>query len=562
MSQISNDRIIIENIISQRKEEIGDDISESEFFEIYTAEQILKDYDLSYDEIISGIVGGGNDGGIDSIYTLINGEIVIEDTDLSVYKKEVSFDLVFIQSKNSSGFSEDSINKFIAVCGDLLNLSADLLKLNSVYNPELLEKAELFRNAYTQLAGRFPKLRVHFFYATKGESPHGNVVRKVASLERKVKDLFSDAVVVFNFVGAKELLSLARKQPVTAFDLQLSEAPISSIGEIGFICLVKLKDYYEFITDQDKSIRRGIFEANVRDYQGNVQVNSDIQSTLKGDRKVDFWWLNNGVTIVASNATLSSKKITIESPNVVNGLQTSTEIFNYYTDSNTEGDERSLQVKIVVPEEGLVRDRIIKATNFQTTIPGASLRATDKIHRDIEDYLKTFSLFYDRRKNFYKNEGKPIDKIVSIGQLAQAVMSVLLHQSDDARARPSSLIKDDTNYERVFNAGYPLSLYRVCAEILKGSEKFLKRPELGLSRRDRNNLRFYLSMHAGMRAVGQVKVDVKSISEIDIDTIDDAFLMDSLSVVQAAYEKLGGTDQVAKGKELIGVLIDGFPEKA
>jgi hypothetical protein len=42
---------------------------------------------------------------------------------------------------------------------------------------------------------------------------------------------------------------------------------------------------------------------------------------------------------------------------------------------------------------------------------------TDQIHRDIEELFKGSGLFYDRRKGFYKDQGKPIKKIVSVNLL-------------------------------------------------------------------------------------------------------------------------------------------------
>ncbi len=561
MPNKTNDQVILDEIIAQRQAEVGKSLDDSEFFEIYTAERILKDYDLSYDELQSGVVAGGNDGGIDSMFTFVNGELIAEDTDLSVFKKEIVIDVVFVQAKMSAGFGEEPINKFIAAVNDLLNLSYDLGDLDQVYNEELRERVEYFRQTYRTLAGRLPKLRVHFFYATKGSIISDNVARKVPVLQQTVNGLFSDAEVEFAFVGAAELLGMARRQPATTFDLQLAESPITSVRAIGFICIVKLRDYFEFITDDDAVVRRNMFEANVRDYQGNVQVNNDIQETLRGDRDEEFWWLNNGVTIVASNATLTGKTITIEDPFIVNGLQTSTEIFNYFADANTEGDERCLQVKIVVPEADQSRDRIIKATNFQTTIPGVSLRATEKIHRDIEDYLKNFGIYYDRRKNFYKNEGKPIDQILSIGQLSQAVMSVLLKQPDDARARPSTIIKDDENYTKVFNPEYPLELYLICAELLKRTERLLKKPEISLERRDRNNLRFYVAMHAAMSVIGKTELVPSEIAGIKADSISEEVLTSSLKTVDEAYRELGGTDQVAKGKELVEKITSSFGDQ-
>ncbi len=91
-----------------------------------------------------------------------------------------------------------------------------------------------------------------------------------------------------------------------------------------------LYDFFKFITDENGSLRRQMFEANVRDYQGRTQVNDDIQEALQNATAEDFWWLNSGVSILASKASLAGKTLTIEDPLIVNGLQTSTEVYNYF----------------------------------------------------------------------------------------------------------------------------------------------------------------------------------------------------------------------------------------
>ena len=114
-----NDQVILDNILSKNSQNIATELTEAEYFEIFTAEQIVKDYDLSYDEIKSGIVSGANDGGIDSIYLFVNGELILEDTDVAAFKKDVTIDLFFIQSKRTTGFSESAIDKFSASANDL-----------------------------------------------------------------------------------------------------------------------------------------------------------------------------------------------------------------------------------------------------------------------------------------------------------------------------------------------------------------------------------------------------------------------------------------------------------
>jgi hypothetical protein len=48
----------------------------------------------------------------------------------------------------------------------------------------------------------------------------------------------------------------------------------------GIAALVKLTEYVKFISDDKKRLRRHLFEANVRDYQGKVEVNKEIQECL------------------------------------------------------------------------------------------------------------------------------------------------------------------------------------------------------------------------------------------------------------------------------------------
>jgi len=546
----TNDLIILERILEQRKAEIGPEMDSATFFELFVAEQALKDYDLSYDELRSGRVGGGGNGGIDALYLFANGELVQEDTDLSALKRQVAIDLVIIQAKVHTGFSEATLDKLHSVTADLLNLGANHTALAAVYNAELLSVMKTFRTTYETLAARFPKFTISYFYATKGDEPHPNVQRKVARLQELVKQHFSAAEFTFQFLGAKQLLELARRAPRVSHTLTLSENPISSTGAVGFVCLVRLKDFFDFITDTDKKLLRGIFEANVRDYQGTNEVNEGIQASLCDTGNEEFWWLNNGVTVVASKATLSGKTLTIEDPQIVNGLQTSTELYNYVKSSNTEKDDRSLLVRVIVPPAPESRDRIIKATNSQTPMPVASLRATEKIHRDIEEFLRPFGLFYDRRKNFYKNEGKPIEKIISISQMAQAVMALALQRPDSARARPSSLLKRDDDYATVFNPHYPIGLYLLCPLVMRRVDEVL-RSTPDLDQKDRNNIRFHVGMVAAGLLTRSIKAEPAAFATLQIDSFEDAVLRDSLALVSAEYKALGETDQVAKGPDLV-----------
>ena len=67
----TNDQIILDQILEQQRvHAIPPSASKSSFFETYVVEQVLKDADLSDEEIELGLVGDGGDGGIDGIIFL------------------------------------------------------------------------------------------------------------------------------------------------------------------------------------------------------------------------------------------------------------------------------------------------------------------------------------------------------------------------------------------------------------------------------------------------------------------------------------------------------------
>src|SRR5690606_27676224 len=104
-------------------------------------------------------------------------------------------------------------------------------------------------------------------------------------------------VVTVDILGASELLELARQRPRTTFELKCTK---SLVAENGAIALVRLAELNKFLRDEHEQVRVDIFESNVRDFQGSTEVNAEIKKTLESENTPDFWWLNNGVTVLAS----------------------------------------------------------------------------------------------------------------------------------------------------------------------------------------------------------------------------------------------------------------------
>lgn len=556
MPKKTNDQIILEQILKERCDESGNGMSLSEYFEIYSSSEILKDYDLTYDDIIYGIVGDGGDGGIDSIYTFINGEPLKEDTVVNTSQKKNHIELIVIQSKTSPNFKEDAIMKFRESAQDLFNLSNNPDDYQERYNADLIDKVKLFRDSYSKLAKTFPAIEVRYFYATQGDDVHPNVSGKVTKLREDIAKLFGGAKFSFDFVGASQLLEMTRNVPSTSRILELAESPIGTTAG-SYLCLVSLSKYFEFISDSG-ALARSIFESNVRDYQGSVVVNTGIRKTLGNPDSENFWYLNNGVTIITPKAVMAGKQLTVEDPQIVNGLQTSHEIHQHFSllDDHT-GDVRAVLVRVICEENEEARDRIIRATNSQTSIPPASLRSSDDIHRNIEDFLKSNGFYYDRKKNYYKNQGMPVAKIISIPYMAQTMMAITLLKPDSARARPSTLINSDFEYKRIFSLDFPIDLYLKAVQIMKSVENYMKPENCGieLERKIITNIKYYVAMVVSIKYVGSKDNIGSMLSNIQSVNLPDELLNDALHSVLVEFNRLGGTDQVAKGSELVAKLL-------
>lgn len=374
MSKKTNDQIILDRILRQKCEESEIELSLTEYFEIYTASEILKNHELTYDDITYGIVADGGDGGIDSIYTFLNGELIKEDSEINSNQKKNQLELIIIQSKTSASFGEDAIIKFRETAQDLFDLANNIDDFSTRYNSELLERIKLFRDTNGKILKTFPKLSIKYYYVTQGDHIHPNVEGKVPKLKADLSKFFTGAEISFEFIGASKLLEMAREVQSSTRILEVAEQPIGT-KEGSYVCLVSLTSYFEFISDQGR-LAKSIFESNVRDYQGSVAVNTGIRKTLENKKSGNFY-LNNGVTIITPKAVLSGRQLTIEDPQIVNGLQTSYEIYQHFSSAEDKTDNRAVLVRVITEDDETPRDRIIRATNSQTSIPPASLRSSD-----------------------------------------------------------------------------------------------------------------------------------------------------------------------------------------
>ena len=548
-----NAQILLENLIEQEFRNNDNYSNISEYFEFFSASQILKNQGLSDDEVDNGIVGKGLDGGCDSIYLFLNNLLITPDVveHISAPKDSI-LEMIIIQSKKTTSFGEDAVMKWKTISGNLLDLSKTTTDFTARYNADILEAFTTFRDTYTRLITSRVKLKFRFYYATLASELHPNVIQQAEELKDTIKGLFPNAVVEVTFVDSDTLFEMYNAVIENRVNLKFADIPISP-NQKNYVALVDLKSYFNFIVNDEGDVRKSFFDSNVRDYQGKNNVNSSISETLHRADDNDFWWLNNGVTVLASEATLvNNRELQIVNPEIVNGLQTSMEIYNYFSENREalESEKRSILLRIIVPDNEESRDQIIFATNNQTNIPKATLRVTDPIHLQIEMYFKSRGLFYDRRKNYYKNQGHKPAEIVGVSFLAQCLITIFLKKPDYARARPSTLLNDEKTYNELYEKNNDLEVFYRVALLGKKIQKNVKSGS-DYSSAEKSDILYYVLYAVIADGLGKRNITPADIKNLDMDSVTDTLIEDIRNRVYEIYKQHGGNGRVAKSAEFI-----------
>lgn len=515
-----NDTILIDGIIDDRIELKLPSEKRDEAFEFFAFEQILKDYDLSIDDLQSGNVDGQNDGGIDGFFILVNGHNLSDPKSFQWPRTGSFLEVWVITCKHHATFKQAPVDNLVASVMELFDFTLENENLKGDYSNQILRKRENLKFAYRKVSPRLTKFSINFCYASRGNRINlgDSILSRANQTKQIVQDFFGNCTSDFQFLGSTELIELHRKIPNFTLELPFSES--LSSGQ-SYILLVNLKDYFSFVTDSGK-LRRYLFDSNVRDFAGLNRVNEDIRDTLSDNTSPDFWWLNNGVTILATAAQTIGKSIVIEDIQIVNGLQSTESLYRHFQTGGSDINNRSIMVKIIVSKEENIRDLIIRATNNQTTVELSSLHATDKIQRDIEDVLKRSGFYYERRTNFYKNQGISADKILTPLYVAAGFLSLILKAPHHATILKSKFMRSDNSYEKIFSSESDLKVWPQIAFILKKTDLFIEslRPSRQGGERFLKTRRQFVSFLTVSRILGTFNFNIYDLINMDIAKYD------------------------------------------
>ncbi len=469
----------------------GQNDFDSNKFLLFSTYQICKKHNLDENMLIDCVVEGGGDGGLDSIVALVDKKYIYSLDEFNEYAEQINensrIDLYFIQAKEINGIKETAFLKIKDVFEKLLVSNSITEELRIQYNQVLIEKFELINEIIIKSSPKTNNIYINVAYAYTGKLDKGSISIGTKNQINSIKKLISDTTYIneanisVDIFDSNKLINIANKSIQKDYIIKyktIFKMNYRSDSENGFVMNMSIKDYYNLIT-QDNEILDVLFEGNIRDFEGQtVEVNKNIKNTLEEIYDADFWWLNNGITMIVDSYTpLPNDSAKVLNPIIVNGLQTSYTIFNYFKENidKLENEGRNILLKIVNTDSINISDMIISSTNRQNAIKPAQLKATDPIQKDIEQLLLKNGIYYERRKNYYKNRGIDKHKIVTLENLAQYLESIYYGNCSGARNNPTTLLKSEKLYNKLFNSSINPKIYTITSEVALKTLECLRR---------------------------------------------------------------------------------------
>jgi len=522
---------------------------ESKQFELFASYCVVAQRYAEQFMLDDIVVGAGGDCGIDGIAIIANGTIITskEEIDdlIEINKGLTELIFIFIQAKKSANFSGSEIGTFGAGVVDFFSDEPQFVRNNSIQ-----EKSELVEYIFSKAVYLKVNPKCFLYYVTTGKwvnDQNCEARKNITVNDLNELNLFSD--VQFFAVDSNLLQKYYRNtvdvvETEILFEDKILLPDIMNI-EQAYLGYLDYDQYLKLITNESGDMRKNVFYDNVRDFQGNNSVNTEMSKTVKTDAQ-KFILLNNGVTIICKKLSNLRNRFTLTDYQIVNGCQTSHVLFN-----NAPADGLMLQipVKIIETTDEETVNKIIKATNRQTEVTDEQLIALNEFHRRLEAFYNTFTgnqrLFYERRSKQY-NYVPDIEKvrIVSISTQIKAAASMFFDKPHLASRYYGRLLK---SVDGIFDEGHKMLPYYTCTYLLYKLEYLFRNKLLAAKYR---KYRFHMLM--------MIKYDFSEgkISELNSNQIEKL----CEKILDCAYDNMVFMQEIEKIIPLIEKCVAGNNE--
>jgi hypothetical protein len=358
---------------------------------------------LTNEQIADALTDQGGDRGIDAVY-LDEGEGRLN-LHLFSFKYGSSIE------KCRKNFQGSAVDKVVSFVEDLINEQRDSLR--ATCHAGLFENIEYIWERY-----RDPAFKILIYFC----SNRGPLMD--SDLKRIIHHFKGQPFISVHQLHTAEIANTFLRQlnvKVNGRIQLLDKQYFPRIDGVyrGLIATVNAADFIGLIADplSPREIYGPAFNDNIRLWLGvKNEVNASIISTALSDERRDFWYLNNGITIVCrgfSYNELRSPIVTLEDFQIVNGGQTANALFEAHLVDPDKLTDVYLLLRIYETKDEDLKLKVAAATNNQTPIRSRDLKANDPIQKKLELGLKTLGYYYERKKSQYveRKEEERIDAL-------------------------------------------------------------------------------------------------------------------------------------------------------
>ena len=383
--------------------------------------------------MLETVVDGTNDGGVDAMLTDSNSEesslILVQ----SKFYKAISFDEI-----------QDAISKLVNFYKTMSEGNLGILRENVdrrfvTLNSEVGEESKIIFVVYTSaIKGGIRKDKVDKVFKN---------LLPVDNDKYELRVYYADDIV-------EEIKEAESRRPTVESGKIVIDKTDNCLwyGDDDDAVIVSVSAYC--IKELYAVHSQNLLSKNLRYHVSGPAVDSGIDDTIKNDPD-DFWFKNNGLTIICDKFEVSGREVKLRNFSIVNGGQTTYKLYK----SSLLNKERDfyLPCKIIRVCGDTQEDKdnfvleIAKATNSQKAIKSIDLKANSPEQVRFSTTMKSVGIFYQTKRGekpagIYNEDYKKTD-LADTGKLCLAAIFQLPATS---RNKPSTLYKNEY-YEPVFN---------------------------------------------------------------------------------------------------------------
>lgn len=346
-------------------------------------------FELREDEVIDAVeISGKFDNGIDAVFEF-NGEICV------------------LQSKYNNAHMIDSMVRFIADCQ---RVATEPPKSDRDIVHEMCKN---IRQAYQN------KETINCYYVTNNTISEWEDEQLKTPLKNKGNSYDNLKFYFYDFNNIQEQIEIKKGMLPKEFRDKVIRLPIEkNFEEFGtIVTMVKINHFADFVNHGGNTL----FHSNIRNYLKGTKINQGIKTTLKEELN-NFWYYNNGVTIVCDEYTFSKGMVGLTAPQIVNGCQTAKTLAEHFkkmttAEINSLNLDGHLLVKIIRTKKSAdestkkeLRDKITRYTNSQNAVRGLDFYALDTFQRDLKVLFNKYGYYYEIQRGSFITESTSVQK--------------------------------------------------------------------------------------------------------------------------------------------------------